>query len=241
MDQYEKIVAETQDDFDLYLSSHPIVAHVVSGQMTTAQYVGYLRETYHMVRHTPRMLALAAARCEDERRGLRNWFIEQTDEENGHDLFCIKDIRHVGQNPDTVLSVGPMPGAWGLICQNYFMATYGNPAGILGVASITEGLGASIRDRNSQHDKAVRLSFRRSGARPVWAAPPRFDLIPPPAEAQMDNAKGSWCGWSGSNRHSLRNGILSPARLPVSPHPRCGSPIAARRKCATAKALVAAA
>jgi hypothetical protein len=43
----------------------------------------------------------------------------------------------------TIFSVGPMPGAWGLICQNYFMATYGNPAGILGVASITEGLGAT--------------------------------------------------------------------------------------------------
>ena len=35
-----------------------------------------------------------------------------------------------------------------------------------------------------------------------------------------------WCGWSGSNRHSLRNGILSPARLPVSPHPHGRSLVA---------------
>ncbi len=28
-----------------------------------------------------------------------------------------------------------------------------------------------------------------------------------------------WCGWSESNRHSLRNRILSPARLPIPPHP----------------------
>ena len=28
-----------------------------------------------------------------------------------------------------------------------------------------------------------------------------------------------WCGRSGSNRHSFRNRILSPARLPVSPRP----------------------
>ncbi len=28
-----------------------------------------------------------------------------------------------------------------------------------------------------------------------------------------------WCGWSESNRHSFRNRILSPARLPVPPHP----------------------
>lgn len=28
-----------------------------------------------------------------------------------------------------------------------------------------------------------------------------------------------WCGWSESNRHSFRNRILNPARLPVPPHP----------------------
>lgn len=33
-----------------------------------------------------------------------------------------------------------------------------------------------------------------------------------------------WCGWPGSNRHSLRNRILSPARLPVSPHPHGADP-----------------
>jgi site-specific DNA recombinase len=28
-----------------------------------------------------------------------------------------------------------------------------------------------------------------------------------------------WCGWPGSNRHSSRNWILNPARLPIPPHP----------------------
>jgi len=32
-------------------------------------------------------------------------------------------------------------------------------------------------------------------------------------------AKSYWCGWSGSNRHALRNRILNPARLPIPPHP----------------------
>lgn len=143
MTQYDDVVTATKADFDRHLATHPIMSHVMSGGMTRAEYVGYLRETYHMVRHTPRMLALAAARCEDERRGLRNWFIEQTDEENNHDLFCIKDLRNLGEDPDTVLASAPLPGSWALVAQNYFMATYGNPAGILGVASITEGLGAT--------------------------------------------------------------------------------------------------
>ncbi|MFT3940320.1 iron-containing redox enzyme family protein [Rhodopseudomonas sp.] len=111
--------------------------------MTRGEYLAYLRETYHMVRHTPRMLALAAAKCDDDRRCLRDWFIEQATDENNHDQFCIKDIRHMGEDPTDVLGGAPLQGEWALVCQNYFMATYGNPAGILGVASITEGLGAT--------------------------------------------------------------------------------------------------
>lgn len=38
----------------------------------------------------------------------------------------------------------------------------------------------------------------------------------------LDYRSRRWCGWSGSNRHSFRNRILSPARLPISPHPRGG-------------------
>lgn len=143
MSRYELVVDATQVEFDRHIGTHPIIPHVMSGNMSREQYTTYLRETYHMVRHTPRMLALAAAKCEDSYRGLRNWFIEQTEEENGHDLFCLKDLRHLGQDADEVVASGPLPGAWGLVCQNYFMATYGNPAGILGVASITEGLGAT--------------------------------------------------------------------------------------------------
>lgn len=144
MSQYETVVNVTTDLYAEYLGNHKMMAHILSGDLIRGEYAAYLRETYHMVRHTSRMLALAAARCEDDRRGLRDWFITQTDEENNHDLFCIKDLRNMGYKTDEVLSGQPNQGAWALVCQNYYMATYGNPAGILGVASITEGLGASI-------------------------------------------------------------------------------------------------
>lgn len=144
MSQYESVVNATADLYAEHLGNHKMIPHIVGGSLTRGEYAAYLRETYHMVRHTSRMLALAAARCEDDRRGLRDWFITQTDEENNHDLFCIKDLRNMGYDAEEVLGGQPNHGAWTLVCQNYFMATYGNPAGILGVASITEGLGASM-------------------------------------------------------------------------------------------------
>ena len=144
MTNFEHIMDETHDTFNAHITNHPIVQHVVSGKMTVGEYLSYLTETFHMVCHTPRMLALAAARLNESRRALRDWFIEQAGEEANHDLFCIKDVTNLGFNPDEVFARKPMSGSWGLVTQNYFMATYGRPESILGVASLTEGLGASL-------------------------------------------------------------------------------------------------
>ena len=37
-----------------------------------------------------------------------------------------------------------------------------------------------------------------------------------------------WCPWPGSNQHSLRNSILSRARLPIPPQGRFRGPESAR-------------
>jgi pyrroloquinoline quinone (PQQ) biosynthesis protein C len=144
MTVFQRIVEATAQDYADMIENSPLLALVKSGRMTLAHYKAYLRETYHLVRHTPRMLALGGARLGDDRRELRNWFFEQVTEENGHDLFCIKDLESLGENPRSLLAGMPGKGVWGLVCQNYFMATYGNPVGILGVATATEGLGAEF-------------------------------------------------------------------------------------------------
>lgn len=144
MDNFEKLLSVTEDSHRKEIEQHPLLTLVVDGSMKREHYIAYLRETYHMVRHTSRMLSLAGARLDDSYRELRDWFFEQVREENNHDLFCIKDLKNYGENPESVLAVPPKPGAWGLVAQNYYMATYGSPLGILGVASLTEGLGAGV-------------------------------------------------------------------------------------------------
>ncbi|MET1077115.1 MAG: iron-containing redox enzyme family protein [Pseudomonas sp.] len=144
MNNFTRVVEMTQSEYQHYIGSNALFKLVMSGGLQRQHYIAYLRETYHLVRHTSRALALGGARLRDEHRDLRNWFFEQVQEENGHDLFCIKDLRNLGENPDVILSGHPMSGAWGLVCQNYYLATYGNPAGILGVATATEGLGADF-------------------------------------------------------------------------------------------------
>nr|WP_322721285.1 iron-containing redox enzyme family protein [Nostoc sp. ChiQUE02]MDZ8234392.1 iron-containing redox enzyme family protein [Nostoc sp. ChiQUE02] len=144
MTLFDEIVEATKADHETFITKNPLFKIVLEGRMTKQHYAAYLRETYHLVRHTSRALSLAGARLSDEKRDLRNWFFEQVMEENGHDLFCIKDLKNIGEDPAKILNCVPMAGAWGLITQNYYMSTYGNPVGILGVATATEGLGATL-------------------------------------------------------------------------------------------------
>lgn len=145
--RFERVMQATQADFQEVYAGHPLVERTLRGELTTGVYIQYLTETYHMVRHTAQMLALGAARCGNARPKLRDWFLEQLQEERDHDLLLLRDMRTLNADTAKVAASSPGRGAWGLITQNYYMTTYGNPVGILGVASLTEGLGATLATR----------------------------------------------------------------------------------------------
>ena len=144
MTNYEFVMKETQNVYNDVILRHPIFYVLSHGLMTRRHYVAYLKETYHLVRHTSKALALVGANLADDRRDLRGWFFAQSLDEHNHDLFCVKDLNALGEDPSKVLDGQMMPGAWGLVAQNYYMAAYGNPVGIVGVATGTEALGADL-------------------------------------------------------------------------------------------------
>ncbi|HEY0975098.1 MAG TPA: iron-containing redox enzyme family protein [Solimonas sp.] len=170
MDRFQLLVARTRAEYDDHILGNPLLKLLAQGGVTHAHYVAYLVQTYHLVRHTARCLALAAARLGDERRALRAWFLEQANDEHGHELFCLKDLAHLGEDAQARVAGAPGAGAWGLVTQNYYMATYGNPVAMLGVATATEGMGATLAGGMAQvlaqrygiPDKA--LTFLRSHA-----------------------------------------------------------------------------
>src|SRR4051812_20981512 len=90
MSLFDDITKATEHDYNKFILDNPLLNTVMQGVMTREHYIAYLRETFHLVRHTSRALSLAGARLTDDKRDLRNWFFEQVNEENGHDLFCIK-------------------------------------------------------------------------------------------------------------------------------------------------------
>lgn len=147
MDAFERVLEATRPVYDNAIGANPIFPALLGGQITRNHYIAYLKETYHLVRHTSRALALVGARLPDHRRELRGWFFHQSVDEHNHDLFCINDLKALGEDPDVILDGMMMPGAWGMVTQIYYMAAFGNPAATLGVAMATEGLGADLATR----------------------------------------------------------------------------------------------
>jgi pyrroloquinoline quinone (PQQ) biosynthesis protein C len=138
-----ELIGELRTHRQPYIDRNPIFARLAGGGITRFHYLAYLRETYHLVKHTPRYLTIAADRVAHSDQRLAGYFRNFAHEETGHELLCVRDIKALGEDPERILSGEPNPGAWGLVTQCYFWAGQGNPLSLLGDAFATEEIGAS--------------------------------------------------------------------------------------------------
>ncbi|MFI1970542.1 TenA family transcriptional regulator [Streptomyces cinnamoneus] len=134
----EEIAPVLKEDVE----THPFITDIVGGRLTPSVYAAYLRETYHLVHQTPCFLTAAAAHTRET--WLQDWFIDLAVDERHHDRLCVRDLRNLGLDPDAYLRGLPGLGTWTMVGQNHYLTAMGDPAGILGFAAATEGLGASL-------------------------------------------------------------------------------------------------
>lgn len=60
-------------------------------------YAMWLAQTYHMVNHSTRLVALAGALTDLGRNDLHARFVDHSREERGHQLICVSDLRELGR------------------------------------------------------------------------------------------------------------------------------------------------
>lgn len=63
----------------------------------TDSYANWLAQTYYMVSHSTRLVALAGALIDLEKPDLHARFIDHAKEERGHEIVCISDIKQLGK------------------------------------------------------------------------------------------------------------------------------------------------
>jgi L-ornithine Nalpha-acyltransferase len=125
------------------LDHHPVGRELVAGTLPRDQYVAYLTQVVHQVRHSAPMLARAAERLEQlGRLRLAQTFRRKAGEEDGHDAWALQDLAALGVSRSAALST-PCCSAVRAYSAWLGHCAEANPTAVLGLAFTLEWFGSA--------------------------------------------------------------------------------------------------
>jgi pyrroloquinoline quinone (PQQ) biosynthesis protein C len=108
-------------------------------------YPAILVETYHYVKHSCALMERSAAALEPARAGLREYLLEHSDEERGHEAWLLDDLEALGYDRKAVEASVPLAETASLVGRQLYVIEYLHPAGLLGYVYVMESRPPSMR------------------------------------------------------------------------------------------------
>jgi pyrroloquinoline quinone (PQQ) biosynthesis protein C len=134
---YDVLRSETSDEkHSLY--ELPIIQSALSGKVTKQEYIAFLIQAYHHVKHTVPLLMACGSRFPDHKEWLREAMAEYIWEELGHQEWILNDIRACGVDSEQVRNGSPDISTELMVSYAYDTVMRGNPAGFLGMVYVLE-------------------------------------------------------------------------------------------------------
>ncbi len=125
----------------------PVIRNCLAGRVTRAQYVAFLHEAYHHVKHTVPLLMASGSRLREERSALRLAFVHYIEEERGHEEWILNDLRGCGEDAEAARTGAPAPATELMVAYVYDYIARINPVGMLGMVHVLEGTSSAIATR----------------------------------------------------------------------------------------------
>lgn len=135
---YEELLQSTQAE-QIRLQSLPIIQSALRGQATLGQYVEFLTQAYHHVKHTVPLLMACGARLDADKEWLREAIAHYIEEEIGHQEWILNDIAACGADAESVRSGCPAFETELMVAYAYDTIARGNPVGFFGMVHVLEG------------------------------------------------------------------------------------------------------
>ena len=142
---FEKLQLETTDARTGLLAA-PIISCSLTGNITREDYVAFLTEAYHHVKHTVPLIMFAGARLPEEKEWLREAIAEYIEEELGHQEWILNDIAACGVDKEAVRSSQCAPETELMVAYAYDMINRVNPVGFFGMVHVLEGTSVTTAD-----------------------------------------------------------------------------------------------
>lgn len=150
------------------LVSSPIIGRALAGGITRTEYVAFLTQAFHHVRHTVPLLMAVGARLPDRLGWLRHEVIHYTEEEEGHEEWILNDIEAAGGDRTAAAASLPSVATDAMVGYAYDTAMRRNPVGFFGMVFVLEGtsvalaLNAADRIQRSLQLPARAMTYLRS-------------------------------------------------------------------------------
>jgi pyrroloquinoline quinone (PQQ) biosynthesis protein C len=146
MNFYDRLVSETAPG-QQYLLGAPIINRCFSGEITLDDYVGFLLQAYHHVKHTVPLLMGAGARLPEEKEWLRVAIAEYIEEETGHQEWILNDIAACGYDKEAARASQPHASTELMVAYAWDMVNRVNPLGFFGMVHVLEGTSINIASK----------------------------------------------------------------------------------------------
>ncbi|HEY0844427.1 MAG TPA: iron-containing redox enzyme family protein [Noviherbaspirillum sp.] len=138
------LLQQSTEDSRQRLFSIPVIQDALRGEIVTGQYIAFLTQAYHHVRHTVPLLMACGSRLDARHEWLRKAIAEYIEEEIGHEEWILSDIAACGGNPDQVRASGPNASTELMVAYAYHQIDRGNPVGFFGMVHVLEGTSTAL-------------------------------------------------------------------------------------------------
>lgn len=145
MSFFQTLQSETVQERALLLDN-PLVHRAMAGEMCVEQYVAFLCQAYHHVKHTTPLLMAAGARIPEQQEWLRTALAEYVEEELGHQEWILNDIEACGYDREKARQSMPTRATEMMVAYAYYVIDRVDPIGFFGMVHVLEGTSVTVAD-----------------------------------------------------------------------------------------------
>jgi len=161
MNFFQTLQNETAAERELLLSA-PIIAKALNEEISLDEYVSFLCQAYHHVKHTVPLLMAAGSQFNSSQEWLRVAVAEYIEEELGHQEWILNDIAACGYDRSIAAASTPNIATELMVAYAYDTIHRVSPLGFFGMVHVLEGTSIQvateaanrIKSSLNLHDKA---------------------------------------------------------------------------------------
>jgi pyrroloquinoline quinone (PQQ) biosynthesis protein C len=141
---FDRLQQETQADRQ-YLLDAPVIKRCIGcGQFSLQEYIAFLTEAYHHVKHTVPLLMAVGSRLPMEKEKYREAIAEYIEEELGHQEWILNDIEACGVDKEFVRYGAPSAATELMVAYAYDTVMRNNPMAFFGMVYVLEGTSINL-------------------------------------------------------------------------------------------------